>query len=269
MSEMSLCGSSPRARGTPEHLDDKVEMSRFIPACAGNARRMPESLGMATVHPRVRGERTIAGTLGTIRDGSSPRARGTPHRLLDHSLRHRFIPACAGNARARSTRSIRATVHPRVRGERVLSHLGDGLPGGSSPRARGTRVPCGRRGRLSRFIPACAGNANRCSLRRSRVTVHPRVRGERASRFRLTVQPAGSSPRARGTLQRSSAQLRGGQRAANGSSPRARGTREYILVCVDGDRFIPACAGNARTPPCDAAIRAVHPRVRGERPSLS
>ncbi len=50
--------------------------------------------------------------------GSSPRVRGTVHRLLRDQIAERFIPACAGNG-WRSDRIAGApTVHPRVCGER-------------------------------------------------------------------------------------------------------------------------------------------------------
>ena len=52
-----------------------------------------------------------------------------------------------------------------------------------------------------------------------------------------------------------------------GSSPHARGTRVAIRVDIASQRFIPACAGNA--PICLSALMtvAVHPRMRGERPT--
>jgi len=71
-----------------------------------------------------------------------------------------------------------------------------------------------------RFIPACAGNA---TLNDSLVpggSVHPRVCGERQY-------------------------WRGDKSWQTGSSPRVRGTLRHDLDCTVGDRFIPACAGNA------------------------
>ncbi len=52
------CGSSPRARGRPAPQRPKSPQSRFIPACAGKARQLPEQVDDAAVHPRVRGEGT-------------------------------------------------------------------------------------------------------------------------------------------------------------------------------------------------------------------
>ena len=111
---------------------------------------------------------------------------------------------------------------------------------GSSPHARGT--PHGIRWFENpiRFIPACAGNAERSSGLCGQQTVHPRMRGERCVAYFTASR-------------------------AVGSSPHARGTRKGPLSWSCKNRFIPACAGNA---PVWAAARlraAVHPRMRGER----
>ncbi len=50
-----------------------------------------------------------------------------------------------------------------------------------------------------------------------------------------------------------------------GSSPRVRGTRRGCAAAPGVDRFIPACAGNARHAPRARPGRPVHPRVCGER----
>ena len=176
-------GSSPRVRGTPTP--------------SRNASRI------ASVHPRVCGERRPAPGRQPGRRGSSPRVRGTHARARRRLLRDRFIPACAGNA--------------------LANWLLDWLADGSSPRVRGTpRWRCGRTRKspvhprvcgeravaawnglgAGRFIPACAGNAPAFRERRlaingssprvrgtpwrpgSRVScrpVHPRVCGERTS----------------------------------------------------------------------------------------
>ncbi len=91
-------GSSPRVRGTHLQAPDKHRTSRFIPACAGNADIQDVRERIKAVHPRVCGERLVAGKRGHGECGSSPRVRGTraDARPVDH--RGRFIPACAGNA---------------------------------------------------------------------------------------------------------------------------------------------------------------------------
>ena len=174
-------GSSPRVRGT--RLADPVRrrQRRFIPACAGNARRRAVRGGARAVHPRVCGERRHHVAHDSPRIGSSPRVRGTPAHRTSLCLAHRFIPACAGNARSRCTWIPATPVHPRVCGERLriarhyVSHTG------SSPRVRGTQRRRQRRHVVRRFIPACAGNASTARRAPRAAAVHPRVCGERSS----------------------------------------------------------------------------------------
>ncbi len=172
-------GSSPRVRGTHVSGSRRVDGERFIPACAGNARRAHGALRPATVHPRVCGERRSPTLNGAYRVGSSPRVRGTRLRSRHPEARVRFIPACAGNA-ARVRPGVDGyAVHPRVCGERANATADPLDPGGSSPRVRGTHADTPIRSARSRFIPACAGNAPRVALNLVRLSVHPRVCGER------------------------------------------------------------------------------------------
>ena len=54
-----------------------------------------------------------------------------------------------------------------------------------------------------------------------------------------------------------------------GSSPLARGTVQDSTWAVTDSRFIPACAGNGEPPAWLCGPTPVHPRLRGERASLS
>ena len=235
-----FCGSSPRVRGTPWCRRRPGRTQRFIPACAGNASMACPENWAIPVHPRVCGERHDAagGVLGG--GGSSPRVRGTrPTRHPAHPHR-RFIPACAGNARARPSTGHSTTVHPRVCGERVRNMALEGQWGGSSPRVRGTRRCARPLSESDRFIPACAGNAGAQPVSCGHEPVHPRVCGERSPCITAERFSCGSSPRVRGTLQVCRPRLR-------------------------PDRFIPACAGNAGRTRFSAPFTTVHPRVCGER----
>ena len=111
-------GSSPRVRGTLDHVRRVNRINRFIPACAGNAWRGTPSPMPSAVHPRVCGERCLLVGGGVIPDGSSPRVRGTRAWPLGLGRFGRFIPACAGNARPRTGTPSTYSVHPRVCGER-------------------------------------------------------------------------------------------------------------------------------------------------------
>ena len=151
-----------------------------------------------SVHPRLRGELKKLRLRAAATNGSSPLTRGTrrdEYPVLGHL---RFIPAYAGNSLLGFYRRSGRTVHPRLRGELLLTrcplerttgsspltrgtrvgiHFSDGI-NGSSPLTRGTHELAYPNNQPSRFIPAYAGNSlfrmNRSSLR----TVHPRLRGE-------------------------------------------------------------------------------------------
>ncbi len=173
------------------------------------------------VHPRARGERLPVSDLLAMPGGSSPRARGTGERAAPALPLHRFIPACAGNGGEHSQSATRATVHPRVRGERPTSCAPAFLHLGSSPRARGTDLRKPPRLHRGRFIPTCAGNGDVTESDHDAPPVHPRVRGERLAPSIIDLQRLGSSPRARGT------------------------GKHHLASSVD-IRFIPACAGNGK-----------------------
>ena len=158
------CGSSPRARGTPQVNSNSPNVIRFIPAGAGNTSQEPRCyLGMA-VHPRGRGEHTRLICADPYPHGSSPRARGTPLLIRTMMDITRFIPAGAGNTRSYVDGSPGVAVHPRGRGEHTPRRCARGCCTGSSPRARGTqRGPCHCRWQR-RFIPAGAGNTGHALL---------------------------------------------------------------------------------------------------------
>ena len=174
---------------------------------------------------------------------------------------------------------------------------------GSSPQARGTRHNSEAAQRLSRFIPAGAGNALMQNPNVQFPPVHPRRRGERTASASPSRILCGSSPQARGTpaiafssrvpqrfipagagnatddffrryIRAVHPRRRGertfqaaGFRAASGSSPQARGTPRRGRRARKPARFIPAGAGNATCRRIDETGTAVHPRRRGERGS--
>ncbi len=170
--------SSPRARGTPHRPIRRRVLRRFIPACAGNTYTAARGITASAVHPRVRGEHGGPPENASTGAGSSPRARGTRAKTAGQPSDRRFIPACAGNTKAKMPEGSRSAVHPRVRGEHGIDAAGSSVNTGSSPRARGTRDLLAAAEDAARFIPACAGNTRRRAGVHGRRAVHPRVRGE-------------------------------------------------------------------------------------------
>ena len=107
----------------------------------------------------MRGERCMLPYWMLFTGGSSPHERRTlPNSFLEGTPQ-RFIPACAGNAYSFMVLIAIGAVHPRMRGERTSKRQASLTCIGSSPHARGTRNRVHEIVVLSRFIPACAGNA--------------------------------------------------------------------------------------------------------------
>ena len=277
---LRFIGSSPLARGTPPLRRPR----RSRPA----------------VHPRSRGEHAPVHRLEALHHGSSPLARGTRELPGHRGGRHRFIPARAGNT-GRFRRGARCTsVHPRSRGEHRTSGRAEPSTTGSSPLARGTRIPYCLVILVLRFIPARAGNTQRLRDAQAHLSVHPRSRGEHWRDNSFEDLGHGSSPLARGTPARSSAATCSARfipaRAGNtnscprgetgapvhprsrgehsrrpssnvsthGSSPLARGTPGRRARRARDHRFIPARAGNTSPFATGDARSSVHPRSRGE-----
>ena len=192
-------GSSPRARGTPWRERPGPAGRRFIPAGAGNTKRVHCPCRARSVHPRGRGEHRSTCAADDRSRGSSPRARGTRLRCRHEAGPPRFIPAGAGNTRCVASGPSSAPVHPRGRGEHALAICAAVKVFGSSPRARGTLTRCFDFFFESRFIPAGAGNTPDQSVTACPHRVHPRGRGEHACQTPGAAKLAGSSPRARGT----------------------------------------------------------------------
>ena len=153
----------------------------------------------------------------------------------------RFTPAHAGNTHVNAEEAGSLEVHPRSRGEYLLTlHQTDPEPG-SSPLTRGIRGPKPENVEKARFIPAHAGNTTGSSNGTRRTQVHPRSRGEYSSQHFGSCKWIGSSPLTRGI-----------------QNP------GHIRAYSDG--FIPAHAGNTLYRLSFQSLSQVHPRSRGEYP---
>ena len=151
----------------------------------------------------------------------------------------RFTPAHAGNTHVNAEEAGSLEVHPRSRGEYLLTlHQTDPEPG-SSPLTRGIRGPKPENVEKARFIPAHAGNTTGSSKGTRRTQVHPRSRGEYSSQHFGSCKWIGSSPLTRGIL-------------------------PVLIIFAHVFRFIPAHAGNTQTHRQELDLSWVHPRSRGE-----
>ena len=211
--------------------------------------------------------------------GSSPLARGLLHPGNDRVDAGRIIPARAGFTFQLHLPCLTLKDHPRSRGV-YRGSLGAGwAPPGSSPLARGLRIPI-RQPRLEcGIIPARAGFTCAGLLCSRSFWDHPRSRGVYRLQVGLKKRLEGSSPLARGLPAHYrehvdkiriiparagfTATIVAGGSIYGGSSPLARGLREMLGGDHSDVRIIPARAGfTTRLGTKSSDIRD-HPRSRG------
>ena len=211
-------GSSPLARGLQSDHRSQNPQRRIIPARAGFTLRAPSARRGAPDHPRSRGVYVAASGRSGLAGGSSPLARGLLDMMVVNELNERIIPARAGFTLFQWPPPRTSWDHPRSRGVYATGWPIEDGQEGSSPLARGLRVPAESSARPDRIIPARAGFTEEDGRFVGAPQDHPRSRG---------VYPVGIA----------------GSLPTDGSSPLARG------LLVDGDRvvlltrIIPARAG--------------------------
>ena len=130
-------GLSPRVRGNLQKAYQLCQVSRSIPACAGEPAGQPPAIGRREVYPRVCGGTSQPFPCAVPLAGLSPRVRGNPQSRHRTAERRRSIPACAGEPRPHRRPVLRRAVYPRVCGG-TYGGVGRGSgSGGLSPRVRG------------------------------------------------------------------------------------------------------------------------------------
>ena len=115
---------------------------------------------------------------------------------------------------------------------------------GSPPRVRGKDAPPNSKIPCSRITPACAGKSRFPWLRPVQLWDHPRVCGEKKEPPRKATESSGSPPRVRG-----------------------KALSNFDVVAKMG--ITPACAGKSAIQGVRYDIATDHPRVCGEKASVS
>ena len=194
-------GSSPRRRGTRRSAMRSRWRRRIIPAQAGNTAWRPRPRPPRADHPRAGGEHASNSRIGSLKNGSSPRRRGTLGRVGQQKSNRRIIPAQAGNTCRRWCIAVSRSDHTRAGGEHPNCSLRSGTAAGSSPRRRGTPCPEKRHPDPNRIIPAQAGNTLPWISWPPRVADHPRAGGEHSAELiaesrarRIIPAQAGNTP---------------------------------------------------------------------------
>mgnify|MGYP001156494844 CR=1 FL=1 len=272
-------GSSPPARGGRPPAQDQFADVGLIPARAGRTRSSPPWPATSAAHPRSRGADALIAALARHVCGSSPLARGGLRDLSCSAPVDRLIPARAGRTPFRSTRTGMPRAHPHSRGADWRPWSRPTCRQGSSPLARGGRLPSTSAFSRWGLIPARAGRTPRSPEPGRRLQAHPRSPGAdrrsygsdvgygglipaRAGRTRPKTTGGcwtGAHPRSRGADDARTMLLSG----FTGSSPLARGGRATRQQGQRRPRLIPARAGRTPTPRTRTTSSTAHPRSRG------
>ena len=171
-------GSSPRMRGTRPRTHEPPTRGGLIPTYAGNTSTGSPPPVNLRAHPHVCGEHNMSKNLELLRQGSSPRMRGTPTSSIRFPRESGLIPTYAGNTIHMKPNPRRPWAHPHVCGEhlRIRAEPAESL--GSSPRMRGTHRVRASSALLSGLIPTYAGNTWPHAGQAAHGRAHPHVCGE-------------------------------------------------------------------------------------------
>ena len=171
-------GLSPRVRGNLIPTDAATCHARSIPACAGEPRQAVTESAGRQVYPRVCGGTWLPANLGNPSQGLSPRVRGNPAGIPGICRIRRSIPACAGEPVPSKWPIAACGVYPRVCGGTGKMPTRRGCATGLSPRVRGNRPVSHFGDGVCGSIPACAGEPARSHFGDAFCGSIPRVRGK-------------------------------------------------------------------------------------------
>ena len=192
----------------------------ITPACAGKSSAPPRCIRRSRDHPRVCGEKQKL--------------------IFEITMESRITPAYAGKRDRPRSGPGTTRDHPRVCGEKCLDGIAHGMIAGSPPRVRGKGNLSGPFYSRSGITPACAGKRVRQHRRAGGKRDHPRVCGEKGSRYREIIR-------------------------SMGSPPRVRGKDAVLFYMADPVGITPACAGKSRFQSRPRPVAGDHPRVCGEK----
>ena len=154
-------GLSPRVRGNRVHRICRKHLHRSIPARAGEPCRAHSTPKWKWVYPRACGGTRADDTRLSPVNGLSPRVRGNPTGNAAYQGAERSIPARAGEPQAQQRLQGTHEVYPRACGGTWSFRSFDRVAKGLSPRVRGNRARRYRSGSRGGSIPARAGEPNR------------------------------------------------------------------------------------------------------------
>ena len=175
--QVNKWGLSPRVRGNPYQLNQRLSGRRSIPACAGEPHASLLVSTTLSVYPRVCGGTTVRLSRKLHPTGLSPRVRGNRETYRGQMVHWGSIPACAGEPPKSMEIEIGLGVYPRVCGGTGELGFSSHPYWGLSPRVRGNRYRVNLVRFQRRSIPACAGEPDTASSVSISRSVYPRVCG--------------------------------------------------------------------------------------------
>ena len=150
-------GSSPRMRGSLEHIEYGIPYQGIIPAHAGLTMKSTWSRKKRRDHPRACGAHIRSSCTSVNQTGSSPRMRGSQEGPVRAQQVHGIIPAHAGLTCSVCEIALMPKDHPRACGAHITPLSRSGIATGSSPRMRGSLSSSIFRYPIVGIIPAHAG----------------------------------------------------------------------------------------------------------------
>ena len=148
------------------------------------------------------GEKRKALIMAQNEPGSPPHVRGKATMVRPTSARTRITPACAGKSKRDDTRGGGGKDHPRMCGEKVVSHRVSTPSSGSPPHVRGKGSRSAQCSKGNRITPACAGKSQQAWEMAAIQRDHPRMCGEKMNGDTKNASRKGSPPHVRGKAKR-------------------------------------------------------------------
>ena len=194
---MNPAGSPPHTRDKSSVVPHSVFSIGIIPAYAGQIFRWGSCPHLTEDHPRIRGTNMVITSCSPVFSGSSPHTRDKFRFSKIITTNIRIIPAYAGQITEKDYDKLWQEDHPRIRGTNCHRNCLFGSSQGSSPHTRDKLFGSHRIFKMSRIIPAYAGQITAVANSLNQYKDHPRIRGTNDAFSDPTSSVRGSSPHTR------------------------------------------------------------------------
>ena len=251
-------GLSPRVRGSHRLAVNDKRRPGSIPASAGQPADGNHARNTDAVYPRECGAAYHFLMITLTPRGLSPRVRGSRKEAVACDEPRGSIPASAGQPHPPAHPLNQDEVYPRECGAACFDWLDGQLPGGLSPRVRGSLTDNIRENHNIGSIPASAGSLpRRCRAKDTRGSI-PASAGQPVAAVDEIAAIAVYPRECGAAVERRHAHNHG-----HGLSPRVRGSRPRGVAAPCWRRSIPASAGQPHPVFAAHSVDRVYPRECG------